>query len=224
MAIYEIVSVLAFLGALGWAINSRNPFNLGAVLGGFFLFVFDWIWCGKWFFNATFTGDLTMIPGIHILGQQYPIAVACNWSVGFGLMPLLLSRFHGALSAKLGVLHFPVVFAVAAVLDMLAEVPLVSGLGVYTYHQAPQYLLWGVTWSNLWLGAGILALPYFGFAYVQKWAAIPPNAGFALNSETTWKGILMAAATLWASFFIMGVPQIFWYSAVAPWVESGRLF
>ena len=55
MAIYEIISVLAFLAAVGWAISSRNPFNLGAVLGGFFLFVFDWIWCGKWFFNATFT-------------------------------------------------------------------------------------------------------------------------------------------------------------------------
>ena len=42
MAIYEIVSIVAFLAALGWAINSKNPFNLGAVIGGFFLFVFDW--------------------------------------------------------------------------------------------------------------------------------------------------------------------------------------
>lgn len=224
MAIYEIVSIVAFLAALGWAINSKNPFNLGAVIGGFFLFVFDWIWCGKWFFNATFTSNLTMIPGIDIMGQQYPIAVACNWSVGFGLMPLLLSKYHGTLSSKLGMLHVPVVLVVAAVFDMLAEIPLVSGLGVYTYHQSPEYLLWGVAWSNLWLGAGILALPYFGFAYVQKWAAIPPNAGFSLSSETTWKGIVMSAATLWASFFIMGVPQIFWYSHAAPWVESGRLF
>ena len=42
--------------------------------------------------------------------------------------------------------------------------------------------------------------------------------------ETTWKGMLMSSATLWASFFIMGVLQIFWYSHAAPWVESGRLF
>ena len=224
MAIYEVVSVVLFLAALGWAFGSGNPFNVGAVLGGFFLFVFDWIWCGKGFFNATFNPGLTMIPGINVLGQQYPIAVACNWSIGFGLMPLLLCRFHGKLSSKLGLLHFPVVLAICAVFDMVAEVPLVSGLGVYAYHQAPEYLLWGVPWSSLWFGGGLLALPYFGFAYTQKWAAIPDNAGLSLNSETTWCGILIAAATLWASFFIMTVPQIFWYSAATPWIESGRLF
>jgi len=224
MIIYQIVSVLAFLGTLGWAISSRNPFNLGAVIGGFFLFVFDWLWCGKGFFNATFAPDLVMIPGIHILGQHYPIAVACNWSVGFGLLPLLLSRLHGTLAQKLGVLHFPVVLVVSAALDMMSEMPLVSGLGIYTYHQAPEYLLWGVPWSNLWFGGGLMALPYFGFAYARKWAAIPANAGFSLSSETTWRGILMAAATPWAAFFALTLPQLFWYSAAAPWIESGRLF
>ena len=224
MAIYEIISVLLFVVALGWAIGSRNPFNVGAIVGGFFLFVFDWIWCGKWFFNATFDPGLTMIPGIDIHGQQYPIAVACNWSIGFGLVPLLLSRYHGAISGKLGALHVPVMFLIGAGVDVMAEVPLVSGLGVYAYHQAPQYMMWGVPWSSFWFGAGLFALPYFGFAYTQKWAAIPANAGLSLGSETTWKGVLMASATLWASFFIMTVPQMFWYSAAQPWIDSGRLF
>lgn len=224
MALYQIISTLAFLAALGWVLKSRNPFYLGALLGGFFLFGFDWIWCAKSFFNATFAPGLVLIPGIHIMEQTYPIAVAFNWAVGFGLLPLLLSKLHPTLSRKLGVLHFPVVLAVAAVLDMLAEVPLVSGLGVYTYHQAPEYLIWGVPWSNLWFGGGLLALPYFGLAYMEKWAAIPPGAGFSPSSETTWKGMFMAAATLWGSFFFLTVLQLFWYSAVAPWVESGRLF
>lgn len=29
---------------------------------------------------------------------------------------------------------------------------------------------------------------------------------------------------LWGSFFFLNVLQLFWYSAAAPWVESGRLF
>lgn len=73
-------------------LRSQGPFALGALLGGFFLFAFDWIWCGKWFFNATFNADLTMIPGIHIMEQRYPIAVAFNWALGF--LPLLLSKLH----------------------------------------------------------------------------------------------------------------------------------
>ena len=224
MAIYEIVSIATFLAALAWALRSRNPLNLGAVLGGFMIFGFDWLWCGRGFFNATFTQNLTMIPGIHILGEQYPFAVACNWSVGYGLMPLLASKYHGVLSRTLGKMHFPVVFAACAVIDMAIEIFLVSGLGVYAYHQAPQFLLWGVVWSNTWLLGGLLTLSYFGFAYVRRWAPIPDNAGFALNSETTWKGLCLAAGVIWTSAFFLTVLNLFWYTAATPWIESGRLF
>lgn len=224
MVIYEIVSIAAFLAALGWAVRSRSPLNLGAVLGGFMIFGFDWLWCGRGFFNATFNQNLFMIPGIHILGEQYPFAVACNWSVGYGLMPLLVSQYHGAISRALGSLHFPVIFAACALIDMAIEIFLVSGLGVYAYHQAPQYLLYGVAWSNTWLLGGLLTLSYFGLAYVRRWAPIPDGAGFALNRETTWKGLCLAAGTIWTSAFFLTVLNLFWYSAATPWVESGRLF
>jgi hypothetical protein len=224
MAIYEAGSIAAFIAALIWVLRSRNPVNLGALIGGFMIFGFDWLWCGKGFFNATFNQNLFMIPGIHILGEQYPFAVACNWAVGYGLMPLIASRFHDTLSKKLGALHFPVVFAACAVIDLSIEIFLVSGLGVYTYHQAPQFLLVGVAWSNAWLLGGLLTLSYFGLAYIQKWAAVPVNAGFSLGSETTWKGLAPAAGAIWTAAFFLTVLQYFWYSAATPWVESARLF
>ena len=224
MAIYQLASVAAFFAALWWSLRSRDPLCLGALLGGILLFGFDWLWCGRSFFNATFAPNLITIPGLSIQGQTYPIAVALNWSVGFGFAPYLISKYHAANSARLGLLHYPIALAIGAAIDMAAEIPLVSGLGVYTYHQAPEYLMLGVPWSNLWLGGNLIALSYFGLAYARRWAAIPEQHGFALGNETTWKGFMMSSAALYAAFFITTVVQFFWYSAAAPWVESGRLF
>ena len=92
MGIYEIVSIGAFVAALVWALRSRDPINLGALFGGLLIFGFDWMWCSKSFFNATFTTELFNIPGLHIRGESYPFAVACNWAVGFGLIPVLAAQ------------------------------------------------------------------------------------------------------------------------------------
>ena len=94
MAAYEIVITVLFLAVLGWAIRSRNPFNLGAILGGFMLFGFDWLWCSRGFWNATTGLNLIMVPGIDILGQRYPLSICFVWAVGFGFLPLFASKFH----------------------------------------------------------------------------------------------------------------------------------
>jgi len=60
---------------------------------------------------------------------------------------------------------------------------------------------------------GLLTASYFGLAHVQKWAAIPEGAGLALNSENTWKGVLLSAGTILTSAFLLGVLQLFWWSA-----------
>jgi len=221
---YEIVITALFIGALGWALWTRNPINLGAVVGGFMLSGFDWLWCSRGFWNATVAPSLTMVPGIHILGQQYPISICFIWGFGFGFVPLVASKYYGQISRNLGKLHFPVIFAAAAAFDIAIEGLCVSGLGVWTYHQAPEYLVLGVPWSNTWLLGGVLTASYFGLARVQKWAAIPENAGLALNSENTWKGVLLSAGMILTSAFLLGVLQLFWWSATHPWIESGRQF
>jgi hypothetical protein len=222
--ISEIVMIVMFLGALVWAVRSRNPINLGAVLGGFMLSGFDWLWCSRGFWNATVSPSLTMFPGIHILGQQYPISIACLWGVGYGFLPLVASKFYAPISRALGKLHLPVMFAAAAILDVAIEGFFISGAGFYAYHQAPQYLFLGVVWSNTWMLGGLLTASYFGLAHVQKWAEIPDGAGFRLTSGTTWKGLLMASGAILTSAFLLGTLQLFWWSATHPWIESGRLF
>ena len=224
LRIYEIVITLLFLATLVWAIRTRDPINLGAIFGGFMLFGFDWLWCSRGFWNATVAADLSMIPGLHILGQQYPISICFIWAFGFGFLPVFASGFHDAIGRKLGYLHFPVVLVIAALIDLVVEAVCISGLGVWTYHQAPEYKLLGVVWSNAWFLGGLLAISYFGLARVHKWGAIPRNAGLSLSSETTWKGIFMAVSAIIVPAFLLGVVQLFWWSATSPWVESGRLF
>lgn len=224
MLFYEIASLLAYFAAWIWAVRSRDPFNLGALAGGSFLWVFDWLWCGKALFNATFNPALTMIPGLNVMGQQYPVAVVANWAVGFALLPLLASRWHDPVSRRLGMMHLPAVLTLCAFLDMLIEIPLVSVLGVYSYHQAAAHEYMGVPWSSFGLGAGLIGLPYFGFHYARKWAAIPARAGFDMRDEKICRGFVLAACTPWALFFFMTIPLVFWYANAQPWVESGRPF
>jgi hypothetical protein len=224
MLVYEIVSAIAFLGALAWALKKQSAFYLAALVAGFSLFIFDWIWVGRDFFNATFNQSLVMIPGLDIYGQRYPWAVAFNWSIGFGLLPLLFSKQFERNANKLGAWHFPIVFLVCAIADMFIEEFLVTVLGVYTYHQADSFLVIGVPWSSLWFGGGLMALPYFSFHYVQKWLHIDVQTPFSLRSEESWKACFAATAALWVVFFAMTIPQTFWYSLAQPWVESGRLF
>lgn len=224
MIFYEILSFAAFLAALVWTLQSRNALNVGALFGGLLLFGFDWLWCGKGFFNATFAAGLLPIPGIEILGERYPVAVACNWAVGFGLVPLLLSRRHGAFGRRLGAFHFPVILSGFALFDMAIEIVCVSGLGVWTYHQAPAYLFHGVPWSNTWLLGGLLTLSYFGLARLRRWAPVADGACLSAASDDTWKGIVLGAAVIWAAAFFLTVLQLSWYSAAMPWVDSGRLF
>jgi hypothetical protein len=224
LQIYEVVSITSYLAVLLWALWSRDPLNLGAVIGGFLLCGFDWLWCSKGFWNATTASTLVMFPGLHIQGLQYPIAIACNWGVGYGFLPLVLSRLHPAIGRRLGVFHFPVMFAAFAILDIAIESLLISGIGAYAYHQAPRYLYLGVVWSNTWMLGGLLTGAYFGLAYARRWTSLPDGSGISLASETTWKGVCIGGGTILTTAFLVGTAQLFWWSAVTPWIDSGRPF
>lgn len=224
LAGYEITITILFVLVLGWAISTRDPINLGAVLGGFMMSGFDWLWCSRGFWNATIAPGLTMIPGLDVQGVRYPFSICFIWAVGFGFLPLFASRFHDRLAARLGWLHVPVVLAASALIDLIVEAVGVWVLGAWTYHQAPQYLVLGVPWSNFWFLGGVITASYFGLAYVRKWAAVPAGAGFSFAQEATWRGLLMSASAILLPAFLLGTAQLFWWSAMQPWVESGRPF
>jgi len=219
---YEIVVTVAFLAVLIWTLNTRSPIALGAIVGGFLLSGFDWLWCSRGFWNATTAGGLVMVPGLHIMGVHYPITICFVWSIGFGFIPVFASSHYPAIARAFGRLHIPIIFVIAAIIDWLIEYIGVTTLGVWTYHQAPAYLLGGVPWSNSWFLGGVLACSYFGLAKVKKWGSISDNAGFSPFSENTWKGVLLAASAIFTPAFLLGVAQLFWWSATQPWVESGR--
>ena len=221
---YEIIVSVLFLLVLFWTARSRDPIALGAVIGGFMMSGFDWLWCSRGFWNATIPDGLTMIPGLDVQGVRYPFSICFIWAIGFGFLPYVVSRFHDRISAALGVLHLPVMLAAAMVVDLVIDGLGVSYFGAWHYHQQPSFLILGVPWSNFWFLGGVITASYFGLAYVRRWSAVPVGAGLSLAREETWKGLLMAAATIWASAFLLGTLQLFWWSATAPWIESGRPF
>lgn len=221
---YELIVSAVFLAVVAWTIRSRDPIALGAVIGGFLMSGFDWLWCSRGFWNATIPDGLTMIPGLDIQGVRYPFSICFIWAIGFGFLPYFASRYHDRIGKALGKLHFPVILAASALIDLVIEGLGVSYFGAWRYHQAPSFLILGLPWSNFWFLGGVITGSYFGLAYVRRWSAVPEGAGLSLAREDTWKGMLMAASTIWACAFVLGTLQLFWWSAATPWVESGRPF
>lgn len=223
--IYEIVSFVSFLAVLVWAIRSRDPLNLGAIVGGFMMWTFDWLWCTRGFWNVTVEQNaLIPMPGLEIQGVRYPLAAACNWAVAFGFIPLLLSYRYEPIRRALGILHLPVMLVAFGVFDVLVEALVVNVLRVYAYHQEAKYLFMGVAWSNVWLLGGYFTAAYVGLAHVRRWIALPKQAGISFGQEATWKGIYLGIAAIITPAFTLGMFQLWWWSAVSPWTESGRPF
>jgi hypothetical protein len=221
---YEIIVSIVFAATLAWTLRMSDPVALGALIGGFMLSGFDWLWCSRGFWNATIPSGLTMIPGLDVQGLRYPFSICFIWAIGFGFLPYQASRYHDRLAAHFGRLHLPLVFALAALIDLVVEWLGVSIFGAWRYHQQPSYLILGVPWSNLWFLGGVLSGSYFGLARVRRWSGLVEGSGLSFRSEDTLRGVLMAASAIWTCAFLLGTLQLFWWSATSPWVESGRPF
>lgn len=224
MRTFEGVSVVLFLLVLGWIWRTRNPLYLGAYLGALTVYGFDWMWCTKGFFNATFNPDLIPIPGMNVQGITEPYAIPLNYALGFGLVAILLVKAKDWFDAKMGAWHYLAVWIGGGIAIAVYEIPVVYLLEAWTYHQAPEYLFFGFPWSNFWLAGNLVLGSYAGLRWCGRWAALPDRAGFALKAETTWKGLVLGGIPIWAAFYATQLIQMFWYGAVDPWVPSGRPF
>lgn len=224
MRTFEGVSVLIFLAILVWLIRTRNPLYLGAYIGATTVYGYDWMWSTKGFFNATFNPDLIATPGLEIMGITEPYSILLNYAIGFGWTIVLLVKAKGWLDRVFGVWHYLVVWLMGVVAIAVYEIPVVHLLTAWTYHQKPEYLIYGFPWSNFWLAGNLILFSYAGLRWAEKWAALPDRPGFALNKESTWKGYIMGGTAIWSAFYATQLIQMFWYSAVDPWVEVGRPF
>lgn len=220
----EVVETVLFIGLLAWAFRSKNPINVGALAGGCMLFGFDWLWCSRGFWNATVNPNMMMIPGLNIQGLTYPFTICFVWGIGFGFVPLLASKYYDSIRGALGRAHFPVILLLGACIDVAVEGVFVSVFHQWTYHQDARFKIFGDLWSNTWMLGGIIALAYFGLAYAERWANLPDRPGLSPFKESTWKGFFMAMAAILTPAALLGPLQLFWWSTVHPWVESGRPF
>ena len=221
---YEIVTVILYLVSLVWILRLRNPVYLGAMIGATFVFGYDWVYCTKYFFNVTYNPDLVWIPGLNMMGVREPLSIPFAYGMAFGPFAVLLAMQREALDRAFGVWNYAVVWVIGAIGVMLYEVPVVHILHIWTYHQQPDTMLWGVPWSDVWLAGNLVGISYAVLRWMERWAQVPRGAGFALDKESTWKGVVMGGGAPWAAFYITFVIQMFWYSAAQPWVDAGRPF
>lgn len=225
MRTFEIVSIVIFVIAAVWLYRQRNPLYMGAFLGALTVYGYDWMWSTKGFFNATFNPDLIAIPGMNVMGITEPYAIPLNYAFGFGIPPVLLVMAKDWFDRKFGVWHYAVIWLMGVVAIALYEIPVVHILKAWTYHQKPEFLIYGFPWSNFWLAANMVMFSYAGLRWAERWAALPARAGFALNRETTWKGYVMGIGAIWSAFYLTQLIQMFWYgSGMDFYVESGRPF
>lgn len=221
---YELATAIIYATSFLWLWRVRSPLYLGALIGATCVFGFDWIYCGKDFFNATYNPDLIWIPGLDIRGVREPLAIPFAYGMAFGPFAVWLVMQQGFFDRVFGLWGYAIVWIIGAVGVMLYEIPVVHFLHIWTYHQAPGHLLWGVPWSDIWLAGNLIGVTYGCLRWMTRWANIPADAGFSLRNEDTWKGIVMGGLAPWAGFYVTFVIQLFWYSHAAPWVESGRPF
>jgi len=221
---FEIVTLLLWIASLAWTLRSRNPIYLGALLGATVLFGFDWMWITKGFFNVTYNPDLIGLPGLEMMGIREPLVIPFAYGMAFGPFVSLLVMGAEGFDRRFGGWGYGVVWLIGAVGVMLYEIPVVYLLHIWTYHQLPEFMIWGVPWSDIWLAGNMVLFSYAGLRWMQRWAAIPPGAGFSPSEENTWKGLLMGAMPIWTAFYLTYLLQLFWYSWAEPWVDAGRPF
>ena len=221
---FEGVSVVLYVLALLWILRLRNPVYLGAYLGATLLYGYDWMWFTKGFFNATFNAAAVAIPGTSIQGLFVPYSVPLNYGLGFGLIAILLVRAGKFFDRSMGRWQYPAIWLLGVVAIGVYEIPIVHVLKVWTYHQRPEYMLYGFPWSNFWLAGNLVLGCYAGLRACEAWADLPERVGFGVRRTTTWKGLTMGLLPIWGAFYATQLIQMFWYAGAQPWVESGRPF
>jgi len=232
--LFELVCIVSWLVGLVWIRRTKNPVYAGVYFGSSTLMLFDWLFNTDWFFRVVY--DDKFIPFWRIQGVGQPVAIAANYAFFFGVPVLLFVQHRERLDRAVGFAgSFLAVFAFAVGLDAAFEIPMVTFLKVWRYYQAPQFLVGGVPYSNLWFSGLLMTTSYGAARLAVRWASgprpAPAPAGGSVSSstlesprETWWRGFVTGAAALWSAFYVSASLQLIWYAAVTPWIDSPRPF
>ena len=143
---YEVLCVGLWLAGLIWVWRQRRPVYSGVYFGSSTLMVFDWVFNTKWFFRVLYAEPF--IPLWSIDGVTQPVALAANYAFFFGAPVLMLVHRREWLDRHLGRWVYAAIFAFGAVLDVAFEIPMVQ-LGLWTYYQREEFLLWSLKHNGL---------------------------------------------------------------------------
>lgn len=220
----RLFEVVAFgLFAFGWwyALRTRSMIVLGGYVGATLTVVFDWMFNTKWFFNVLYSSNF--IPLFRIGDTVQPVALLFTYAFFFGIPTAFLARNRAWLDRRFGTWGWLVVFLGMGVLQPLFEIPMVSWLHLWTYYQAPQYLVGGVIWSNIWF-SGLLGVSCYGaLRLALRWEdtnRLPQNP-----TEDKLRQLATGAAGIWSAFYLSTLVQLMlWYAVVTPWITSPRDF
>jgi hypothetical protein len=89
-----------------------------------------------------------------------------SWGIAFGLLTILLVMSAPVIERKLGAVSIYIMVWIVVGVDATAfEIFLVHILHVYTYYQKPEFLIFGVPWSNIPLSGNLVVFcfsPLYG--------------------------------------------------------------
>lgn len=219
---FEALSVAMWLYGIIWVVCKRTPVRLGVYFGASTLMTFDWVFNSNWFFRVTY--DPKFIALWQLAGVAQPLAIACNYAFFFGMPVLLLVERRAWLDRRLGPSGYAAVFVLGVALEPLADLPAVR-LGLWTYYQAPEFMVCGVPWSIFWFSGLLTVTCYAAVRLATRWAALElPDAPKEASRETFWRGFLLGAGAIWSAFYVCLNLQLFWYALARPWIPGPRPF
>lgn len=242
--LFELVALALFLFGCWYVYRARSWVVVGGYLGATLTVLFDWMFNTRWFFNVLYSPNF--IPLFRIGDTVQPIALLFTYAFFFGIPTAFFALNREWIDRKFGRWGWLLIFVGMGLLQPLFEIPMVSWLHLWTYYQAPGYLIGGVIWSNIWF-SGFLGVACYGALRValrwesarrpvvegEEFDALGAGSGPAVRERTlviteredTLRTVATGVAAIWAAFYATTLLQLLlWYVMVAPWVPSPREF
>lgn len=221
---YEILSLLLVLCGAFYVWRSKNPVHYGVYLassigGG----VMEWVFDSKYYFRLT--TDERFFTSWTMAGEKAALAMVLFYGFFFGIPLILLASHRNTLNQKLGYhTTYAMVILLGAVGTPLFECTNTSVAHIYKYHQKPEYLFYGMPYSNIWFGALMMGLPFWGLEQAEPLINLISRTRLSVTRQQIL-GCEIGFACVISTFFVAATINGIWYClAEDVWTDTPRLF